>query len=110
MKSAGYQHQELSSNHGLPPTQGFRLVDSVQLNPRQVTSNTSSPVAPFSGSSPSRTPQERRQHLIQVLECAMAILEDDDFEDLNNNNDTTFQVPLAPNAGRNDLFPRPPTN
>ena len=74
--TTGYP-QELSL-HGLPPTQGFRLVDSALLTPRAP----SSPLPPpFASSSPLHTPHERRQHLIQVLDCAIALLDDDFDED-----------------------------
>eukprot|EP00977_Amphora_coffeiformis_P027710 scaffold34635_cov208-Amphora_coffeaeformis.AAC.3 len=64
------------SNCDLPPVAGFTLTRSAYSNPNLwAPSASASPLGP-------PTPEERRRHLLHVLECAMAILDDEDHEDM----------------------------
>ena len=78
MKSSttGFPQNGDRLNHGHAPGAGFSLLDNVQLPSRS-----SSPQGSLYGSNAttSHTPQGRRQNLIQVIECAIAILDEDDY-------------------------------
>jgi len=77
-------HSGISENQmncALPPdSPGFTLNSSAYMDASSRVRSTSTS-SPFGLLTTQHTPEERRTHLIHVLECAMAILNDEDHQD-----------------------------